>query len=126
MNIRNNVPFRPPTESRQHFFNLSDIFCLPAFTLRVIHSLLFPYPSTVKFHMGPLAGMGVHVKRLFSFRTDIPRCAFPGFGLFLLFTLCCHGDGEITDVESWNLGPQETFIIVLCMKWALVPCFCRA
>lgn len=63
---------------------------------------------------------------LFFFRTDIPCCAFPGFGLFLLFTLCCQGDGEITDVKSWNLGPQETFIIVLCMKWALVPRFCRA
>lgn len=62
----------------------------------------------------------------FFFRTDIPCCAFPGFGLFLLFTLCCQGDGEITDVKSWNLGPQETFIIVLCIKWALVPCFCRA
>ena len=76
--------------------------------------------------MGPLAGMWMHVKCLFSFRTDIPCCAFPGFGLFLLFTLCCHGDGEITDVKSWDLGPQETFIIVLCMKRALVPWFCRA
>lgn len=68
----------------------------------------------------------MHVKRLFSFRTDIPCCAFPGFELFLLFTLCCRGDGEITDVKSWNLGPRETFIAVLCMKWALVPYFCRA
>lgn len=126
MNTRSNVPFGPPIESRQYFFKQSDIFCLFAFTFCIIHSLLFSYRSTLKFRLGPLAGMWMHVKRLFSFRTDIPRCAFPGFGLFLLFTLCCHGDGEITDVQSWNLGPQETFITVLWMKWALVPCFCRA
>lgn len=128
MNVKSNAPFRPPIESRQHFFKQSDIFCLLPFTLRNIHSLLFSYRSTAKFHMGPLAGMRVHVKHFFFFffRTDIPCCAFPGFGLFLLFTLCCQGDGEITDVKSWNLGPQETFIIVLCIKWALVPCFCRA
>lgn len=123
--IRSNVPFRPPIESREHSFKQADVLCLLAFTLCIIHSLLFSYRSTVKFHVGPLADMWEHVKRLFSFRTDIPRCAFPGFELFLLLTLCCHGDGEITDVKSWNLGPQETFIIVLGMKCALVPRFCR-
>lgn len=53
---------------------------------------------------------------LVFFQDRHPRCDFPGFELFLLFTLCCHGDGEITDVKSWNPGPPATFS--LCLVWS--------
>lgn len=53
---------------------------------------------------------------LVFFQDRHPHCDFPGFELFLLFTLCCHGDGEITDVKSWNPGPPATFS--LCLVWS--------
>lgn len=52
-----------------------------------------------------------HVEGLFSFRTDVPCCAFPGFGLFLIFTLSYFGNGESQMVRV-RIMPQETFIIV--------------